>query len=454
VNFPTPLQPGQFTYFSLESPFSGATVVAGNQNDVLQTQLSDGSSQFGARISEPSPTNVTDTGTINPAQSTPPTGSLTFTVYSDPGCTQAVAGPFTVALSGSNSATSPSFGANLPNNAVYYVQATYPGDSKYDATSTNCGDETLTFGTPPSKPAASITTNLTGSNGASGPSITVPTGTSVKDTAAVTFNGQPSGGTVTYNVYMDSSCTTQVSGVVLGFSHAPNGSYASSAAVSLPNGTYYFQATYSGKKGVAAGKSTCGAEVLTVAPPCNCLSLAGYLNAFHVFGAESTRLEFNFHSAINCTAGAGGCSGSIKVFAPRGAKFIDSSKARNGATGIKLKKSTAVISFNCAGPCAAKTIQPAVTLQWVAFKTVKVRVRRGRKFVRIRKTVPVRSFLPQGRANRVMKVTLVETCNGIKRTVVLKIKFDKHGQVDYKQSDLNGDGRPDGGRLNDRNGFV
>jgi hypothetical protein len=282
----------------------------------------------------------------------------------------------------------------------------------------------------------------------------VPTGTSVKDTAAVTFNGQPSGGTVTYNVYTDASCTSQVQGVVLGFSHDPNGNYGPSASVSLPNGTYYFQATYSGKKGVAAGKSPCGAEVLTVAPPCNCLSLSGYLNAFHVFGAESTRLEFNFHSAITCTAGAGGCSGSITMFAPRGAKFIDSSKARNGAAGLKLRKSTAVLSFSCAGPCAAKTIQPAATLQWVALKTVRVKVRRGRRFVRVRRTVPVRSFLPQGRANKTIKVTLVESCNGIKRTVVLRINFDKHGQVDYKASDLNGDGRPDGGRLNDLNGFV
>lgn len=53
-----------------------------------------------------------------------------------------------------------------------------------------------------------------------------------------------------------------------------------------------------------------------------------------------------------------------------------------------------------------------------------------------------------------MKVKVIETCNGATKTVVLKIKFDKHGQIDYKKSDLNGDGRADGGKLNDLNGFV
>jgi hypothetical protein len=194
--------------------------------------------------------------------------------------------------------------------------------------------------------------------------------------------------------------------------------------------------------------------VLTVAPPCNCLQLFSYLNAFHTFGADSTRLEFNFHSAITCTAGAGGCAGSITVKAPGGAKFIDTSKARNGAAGLTLKKSTATLQFNCAGPCATRTIQPAVTLQWVALKTIKVKVRRGNRFVKVKRTVPIRKFLPQGRKHKTIKLTLVESCNGITKTVVLSIKFDKHGQVDFKASDLNGDGRPDGGRLNDLNGFV
>src|SRR5947209_8717291 len=89
VTFPTPLQPGQYTYFSLESPFSGATVVTGNQNDVIQTQLQDsGGNQFGAHVAYSSPTDVTDTATIAPTQSSgDATGNIVFTVYSDAACT-------------------------------------------------------------------------------------------------------------------------------------------------------------------------------------------------------------------------------------------------------------------------------------------------------------------------------------------------------------------------------
>jgi hypothetical protein len=194
--------------------------------------------------------------------------------------------------------------------------------------------------------------------------------------------------------------------------------------------------------------------VLTVGPPCNCTSLSAYLNRFRTFGAASTRLEFNFHSAIKCTTGAGGCSGTLTVFAPRGAMFIDSRRVRNGATGVKLKRSTAVIAFKCSGQCSARTIQPAITLQWVAFKKVTVLVRRGQRFVRFTKTIPIRSFMPSGRAGKTIKVRVVESCHGATKTVVLKIKFDKHGQVDYRHSDLNGDGRADRGKLTNRNGFI
>jgi hypothetical protein len=452
VTFPTPLQPGQYTYFSLESPFSGATVVAGNTNDVIQTNLSDGSNS-GARLSEPSPTDVTDTATIAPAQSSDATGNITFTVYSDPACTSVAAGPFTVALS-SNQATSPAFGASLATNAIYYVQATYAGDSNYNAVSTNCGDETLTFGTPPSKAQATIATSLVGSNGANGAQITVPTGTAVHDTAAVTSGGQPASGRVTYYVFSDSACTTQVPGVNLGSGVASNGSYPPSATVTLPNGTYYFQVIYSGNSTLAGGRSPC-TEVLTVEPPCNCTKISSYLSSFHVFGAGSTRLEFNFHSAVTCSVGAGGCAGSITMIAPGRAKFIDSSKARNGGVGLKLRRSVATLPFSCAGPCAVRTTQPTYTLQWLAFKRIKIKIRRHGKVVKvIRKTIPDPAFTPQGRARTTRTVKLVEVCNGVRTTVKLRIHFDKHGQVSYKKSDVNGDGTPDGGRLTDLTGFL
>jgi hypothetical protein len=456
VSFPTPLAPGQYTYFSLEAPFTGAAVVTGTQNDVISTTLTDttNTSNNGVHLAAASPVNVTDRARIVGTHSGTATGSVTYTVYSDSACTVQVASGGTKAVTSGTAAASDAFGASLPTNAIYYVQVSYTGDAAganhNDATSTNCGDETVAFGTPPVKAAATIATTLVASNGQTGAQLTVPTGTTVYDTTSVTSGGAPQSGRVTYYVYSDSSCSTQVPGVNLGGGAATNGVYPASASVALPNGTYYFQAIYSGNAGLAGGRSPC-TEVLTVAPPCTCGKLFGYVNSFHTFGAGSTRLEFNIHSAITCSAGAGGCAGTLTLIAPRPAKFIDTSKAKNGATGLKLKRSTATLAFNCAGPCATSTVQQPFTLQWLAFKRIKVHHKHRKATFR---TVPDPRFLPDGRARSTITVTLVESCNGLVITKKLKIHFDKHGQVDYKGSDLNGDGVTDRHQLTDLTGFV
>lgn len=457
VVFPTPLQPGQYTYFSLEAPFVGAAVVTGTQNDVIGTLLTDStnSSNTGVHLVAASPVNVTDKATILGANAGSAGGTVTYTVFSDPACTVQVAsgGAAKTVTSGTAAASDP-FGASLPTNAIYYVQVSYTGDAAgvthNDPTTTNCGDETLTFGTPPVKAQATIATTLVASNGQTGGQLTVPTGTAVHDTTSVTSGGAPQSGRVTYYVYSDAACSTQVPGINLGSGAAAGGVYPPSATVTLPNGTYYFQAIYSGNQSLAGGRSPC-TEVLTVAPPCACGKLFGYLSSFHTFGAGSTRLEFNIHSAIACTAGAGGCAGTLTLTAPRHAKFIDTTKAKNGATGLKLGRSTATLTFNCAGPCAASTVQQPFTLQWLAFKRIKIRHKHKKATFR---TVPDPSFLPKGRANTTKTMKLVETCNGVVTKKTLKVHFDKHGHVDYKASDLNGDGVRDGHQLTDTTGFV
>jgi hypothetical protein len=454
VAFPTPLQPGQYTYFSLEAPFTGATVVAGTQNDVIQTNLSDGPNS-GVHITDASPTAITDQATIMPSSinGSGATGSVTYSVYSDPGCTTKVADGGTKTLSGGSAPASDPFGTSLATNATYYVQATYTGDSNFNATTTDCGDETFTFGTPPAKAQASITTSLVGSNGASGAQITVPTGTAVHDAASITFNGTPQNGRVTYYAFNDSGCTSQVAGVNLGGGASTNGAYPPSATVTLPNGTYYFQAIYSGNQTLAGARSPC-TESVTVEPPCTCAKISAYANAFHTFGASSTRLELNIRSAVTCTAGAGGCSGGFTLTAPGRAQFIDASKTKNGALGLKLNKSIAMLTFLCVGPCAATTVQQTYTLQWVALKRIKIVTGRAKRRRTIIRTIQAPGFLPKGRAGRTLAVALAQSCNGVLTKRKLSIRFDKHGNVDYKKSDLNGDGIADGKQLTDLTGFV
>jgi hypothetical protein len=452
VAFPIPLQPGQYTYFSLESPFSGATVVTGTQNDVVNTNLSDGTNT-GVHLADPSPTAITDTATLAGPNVGSATGTIRYQVFSDPSCSGTpLYDSGALPLVSATPPPSGAFGATFPTNATYYVQASYSGNTGATPNSpaaTNCGDETVTFGTPPVKPSATITTTLVGpGKGQSGSSLTVLTGTPVHDSASVTFNGTPQNGRITYYVYSDSSCSVQVPGVNLGSVPSSGGVYPPSATVTLPDGTYYFQAIYSGNQFLAGGKSPC-TEVLTVAPPCTCATISAYLNHFHNGG--STRLEFNLHSEVLCTTGAGGCAGTLTVKAPGGAKFIDSSKAKNGGTGLKLRSSTAKLSFTCAGPCAATTVQPVYTLQWLALKKIVIHRRHRKPIVR---TVPDPRFTPAGRAGKTLAIQVVETCSGIVTRKTLSIHFGRHGQVDYKTSDLNGDGLSDGRQLTDPAGFL
>ena len=100
------------------------------------------------------------------------------------------------------------------------------------------------------------------------------------------------------------------------------------------------------------------------------------------------------------------------------------------------------------------TPTPSDIGQWLAFEKVKIKIKRGKKVITITRSVPDPRFLPKGRAKHTFKVSLVEVCNGVVTKKIIKIVFDKHGQVDYKTSDMNGDGIADGKQLTDATGFV
>lgn len=445
VTFPTPLQPGEYTYFTLESPFTGATVVAGGGNDVIQTSLSDGTNT-GPRIADPAPINVTDTATLlgKYASESEVAKTVSYHLYSDPACTSEIlvagkpaGGEYAITKEGELPPSTP-VGASLETNHVYYWKAIYEGDKKNSPAEGNCGDETMTFGTPPARSTAAVTTNLKGGAAESGSSITVAQGTAVTDTASVTLGGAPQGGRVTYYVYQDAGCTLQVAGAKLGTAASATGAYGPSLPVTLPIGTYYFQAIYSGTGSVAPARSVCGSEVLTVAPPCACASVKTYLNKFSVFGKDSTRLGMRLNIALTCTGGPGkGCASDVVIHAPAGAKFINTAKGG---------KPTEVVTIHCAGPCSKTTIQ-RVSLTWLALKTKKRK--KGKKTITT--STPIKSFLPQGRAKKSKAVTIEMFCDTsagvVKTTAKMTIHFDKLGQVSYKLSDLNGDGKPDGKQL-------
>jgi hypothetical protein len=286
----------------------------------LSTSLSGGGSS-GTSISVPSGTAVTDTATLS-GQTSAAGGTVTYTVYSDSGCTEAVGTPDQVDVTdGVAPASAPVTLTNTGTTPVpYYWGAVYSGDSANQGSSSTCGPaasggetETVTSSSTSSTSPTTLATSLavtgqkpchrgwswdwgwdwgwqwqwgscrqngtwnakatsgcsksSGSwgSGASGcQALSVPSGTAVKDFASL--SGQDvskATGTVTYTVYSDDACTDAVG--TPDQVDVTNGMAPASDPVTLVTpGTYYWQATYSGDAANSASVSTCGSEVETV----------------------------------------------------------------------------------------------------------------------------------------------------------------------------------------------
>jgi hypothetical protein len=88
----------------------------------------------------------------------------------------------------------------------------------------------------------------------------------VRDTAALHDTTGDAGGTVSYNVYTDSACTT--GHMSAGTVTVTSGQVPQSALISFATkGTYYFQAAYTGDGNNLPAKSDCTTELLTVKLP-------------------------------------------------------------------------------------------------------------------------------------------------------------------------------------------
>jgi hypothetical protein len=129
-----------------------------------------------------------------------------------------------------------------------------------------------------------ITTSLTSAVGSTGAKITVAQGDTVSDVA--TLVGAPAnvGGTMTYKVFKNSSCTTLLQTAGTGSVGSGNVASASSQVTLNQNGTYYWMAYYGGTLGSQQGK--CGDEIVTVVTPSSPLT-PGY---WKTHKPETTRL--------------------------------------------------------------------------------------------------------------------------------------------------------------------
>jgi hypothetical protein len=272
VAFTTPLQPGQYTYFSLEAePGGDPTLAGGNVNDVITSTLTyTGNPELGSgKLSVPTPIGVTDQAAILGPNATQASGSVTYKVYSNAACTTKVGESVKTIVTPGTIPPSDPIGAALPTNATYYWVVEYSGNAAPNENTpakSACGNEVMTFGTPPPLPTPTVTTALSG-GGQVGTQLTVPQGTAVTDNATIAApGGVPVTGYLSYEVYTSSTCLpfTQVKGAGGG---PTTGSGPASNALALGPGTYYFQAIYSGNSALSKAASPCGSEILTVAAP-------------------------------------------------------------------------------------------------------------------------------------------------------------------------------------------
>jgi hypothetical protein len=99
----------------------------------------------------------------------------------------------------------------------------------------------------------------------SGASITVTVGASVVDSATLTGTTPDAGGTISYAVYSDNTCTTLVEDITPASNTVVNGVAPDSDPYATDTvGTFYFQASYSGQGANLPATSACTEEVLTV----------------------------------------------------------------------------------------------------------------------------------------------------------------------------------------------
>ena len=209
----------------------------------ITTQLSSNSVSIGGSLH--------DGSTLSGATSSAG-GTVSYDVYSNSTCASAglvsTLGPVTV--SAGVVPDSPTWTAT--SAGTFYFVALYSGDANNNATSSACAAEAVTVS--PTSP--SITTQLSPN--------TVVFGESADVNAVITGVTPTAGGTVSYDVYSNNTCSG--SPYVVGSVSVINGvtSGALSQTILAFPGVYYYVAVYSGDADNAGAQSGCASAPLTV----------------------------------------------------------------------------------------------------------------------------------------------------------------------------------------------
>src|SRR5262249_30742212 len=127
-------------------------------------------------------------------------GAITFHVYSDATCTKEDAGsPVTKTVSGDRVYTSPALPAHAA--ATYHRAPNYTGDDDNGATANGCNEANENVTVNPRTPT--VTTNA-------GPILVLAAGgNDLADSATLAGATATAGGTITFHLYSDATCTKE-----------------------------------------------------------------------------------------------------------------------------------------------------------------------------------------------------------------------------------------------------
>jgi hypothetical protein len=243
------------------SGFCGSSVSAVKTATSLALTLTGGGEE-GEEIEVEEGTAVSAEAIISGANAASAEGSVTYTAYSDSGCSEVAELGGVGEVSGGGAEAS---SEDTLEHGTYYWQAEYSGDAVNQSSTSPCvADEVVT---------APITTELSG-EGSTGEEIEVIEGAPV--TQEATLHGPHAAeatGTLTYSVYSDEACEELFASA--GEVTVSGASVPPSNEIEFENeGAYYWRAAYSGDGKNPAATSPClSAEAWVVDKDWRLLSL-------------------------------------------------------------------------------------------------------------------------------------------------------------------------------------
>ena len=258
--------PGAGTYY-WKAAYAGDT-----NNDGFTTGCGDANEELVVGNASPTITTVADpntgvsgvamtagdTATFHNTTSVAPTGSVTFTLYSDDACTSStgVSGSGSISTDGTTHVSTASFSHSFtpPAAGTYYWKAAYAGDANNDGFITQCGDDNEQISVLPASPT--ITTVASPASGVAATGMTAGDTATFHNTTTV-----PPTGSVTFTLFSDASCLTPTgvsgSGSISTSGGVSTASYSQSFTPASA-GTYYWIASYAGDKNNNGFTTQCG----------------------------------------------------------------------------------------------------------------------------------------------------------------------------------------------------